>query len=143
MFCHGFKLQKEIDDYHKLSNLTAPITYLQTQEIPCLQAVVKESTRIFPSIIYQLLRYYYSPAGGFPVVEHFIPPGTRVGISPLAQNRDRAIWGEDADTFRPERWLGDPGRARYPNSVNITFRGNGPRMRIGKNIALVGANYVL
>lgn len=84
--------------------------------------------------MFQLLRH---APDNFIVDDKVIPPGTPVGISPLAQNRDRAIWGNDADVFRPERWLEDEEKAKYLETANMTFGGSGPRMCIGKNIALV------
>lgn len=132
------KLQQEIDDYYEQNDLQEPISYSQTQQMPYLKAVVKEATRLLPSIVYQLLRYV--PEGGLTVDNMFIPAGTSVGISPIAQNRDQAIWGPDADEFRPERWLEDEARGRYFETANMTFGGSGPRMCVGKNIALVELN---
>jgi len=36
---------------------------------------------------------------------NFFPKGTRVGISACVVGLDKALFGEDSDTFRPERWL--------------------------------------
>ena len=35
----------------------------------------------------------------------FVPKDTSVGIGILSANRSKAIWGEDADEWKPERWL--------------------------------------
>ncbi|KAF2228074.1 cytochrome P450 [Elsinoe ampelina] len=131
---HYKLLQAEVDAYYKDNQLSEPIKYLQTQQLPMLQAIVKESTRLLPSIVFQLPRV--APPN-FTIRDYHIPPGTSVGISPIAQNRDKEIWGPDANDFRPERWLEDEARARYLDSSNMTFGGNGPRTCIGKNIALV------
>ncbi|KAH7082090.1 cytochrome P450 [Paraphoma chrysanthemicola] len=127
-------VQDEVDAFHKKQQTPDAITYAQTQQLPILQAVIKEATRLMPSIVFQLLRY--APEN-FVVRDYAIPAGTPVGISPIAQNRDREIWGEDADEFRPARWLEDEEKRKYFESVNMTFGGNGPRTCIGKNIALV------
>jgi cytochrome P450 len=129
------KLQEEIDGFYERNGLPEPISYTETQQMPYLQAVVKEATRLLPSIVYQLLRY--APEG-LAVDGKRIPAGTPIGVSPLAQNRDKAIWGPDADDFKPERWLEDEARTRYLDAANMTFGGSGPRMCIGRNIALVG-----
>jgi cytochrome P450 len=127
------RLQREIDQFYESQCLTEPITYHQTQQIPFLKAVVSEALRLFPSIMYQLLRV--SP--GIVIAKQYIPAGYDIGISPIAQNRDQAVFGPDADEFRPERWLeSDKVVAGYERS-NMTFGGNGPRTCVGRNIALV------
>lgn len=127
-------VQEEVDNLYAKNDLKQPITYIQTQQLPMLQAVVKEATRLLPSIVFQLLRH--TPEN-FQVRGEHIPAGTPVGISPIVQNRDRDIFGEDADEFRPERWLEDRERAGYMDTNLMTFGGSGPRMCVGKNIALV------
>ena len=37
--------------------------------------------------------------------EIFVPAGTEMVIGILPINRDKAIWGEDAEEFKPERWM--------------------------------------
>ena len=133
------KLQDETDAFYADNKLTTGITYLETQKLPYLVAVCKEAMRLLPSIVFQLLRYV--PKGGMYVDGKYIPAGYEVVISPLAQNRDTKIWGPDADDFKPERWLESEDRTRFLDSCNLTFGGNGPRMCVGKNIALV-SNYL-
>lgn len=130
------KLQKEVDDYYDQNGLDAPITYQQTQQLPYLVAVCKEAMRFLPSIVFQLLRY--APPG-LSVDGKEIPAGTHVGISPISANRDPQVWGADADDFKPARWLESEQKTRYLDSMYMTFGGNGPRMCIGRNIALVSA----
>jgi cytochrome P450 len=129
------KLQDEIDKFYEVTGLPEPIRYDQTQELPYLKAVVTESLRMFPSIVFQLLRY--SPEGGLTIDGHYIPAGYPIGISPMAQNRDKVVFGEDANEFRPERWLESAERTSSMESVNMTWGGNGSRACIGRNIALV------
>ncbi|KAI1245470.1 hypothetical protein MGN70_012360 [Eutypa lata] len=128
------KLQAEIDQYYDTRGLSGHITYTQTQELPYLKAVVKEALRLFPSISYQLLR---KAPENMVIDGNVIPAGASVGISPRAQNRDPAVWGEDAEEFRPERWLEDPSKVSRMDEMSMTFGGNGPRVCMGKNIALV------
>ena len=37
--------------------------------------------------------------------EIFVPKDTSIGVGLLASNRNKAIWGEDAEEWKPERWL--------------------------------------
>lgn len=128
------KVQQEVDEYYKANDLQDPITYQQTQKLPYLMAACKEAMRLLPSIVFQLLRI--APAG-LNVDEKHIPAGTPIGISPITQNRDPTVYGPDPDVYRPERWLEDAEKAKFMESMNMTFGGSGPRMCVGRNIALV------
>ncbi|KAH8887948.1 cytochrome P450, partial [Thozetella sp. PMI_491] len=129
------RLQREIDQFYNSNGLQQPITYLQTQQTPYLKAVIAEATRIYPSIIYQLLRYV--PDGGLQIDKHFIPTGTPMGMSPITANRDKKVWGDDAEMFRPKRWLESAERTSFLESYNMTYGGHGARACIGRNLALV------
>ncbi|KEF54935.1 uncharacterized protein A1O9_09378 [Exophiala aquamarina CBS 119918] len=128
------KLQEAVDHFYDSMGLTMPIKYQDTQKIPYLIAVCKEAMRLLPSIAYQLPRY--APEGLI-VKDKHIPVGTSVGVSPIAQNRDQEVFGADADDFRAERWFEDEQKTRLMDSINMTFGGSGPRMCVGRNIALV------
>ena len=39
--------------------------------------------------------------------EIFVPKGETIVIGIRAANHYKAIWGEDAAMWKPERWLGD------------------------------------
>ena len=39
-------------------------------------------------------------------MELFLPRGTKVQINSLGSNQNKAIWGEDALEWKPERWIG-------------------------------------
>jgi cytochrome P450 len=112
-----------------------PITYKQTQQLPYLKAVVRESLRMYPSVPAPLYRIV--PAGGITVDGQLILPGTVVGISSLAQNRDTAIFGQDPNVFNPDRWLGDEAEARYMEAALFNFGGSGPRSCPGRDLAMV------
>lgn len=46
------------------------------------------------------------PKEGVTICRQFFPGGTVVGLSPYVVNRHRPTFGEDADVWRPERWMG-------------------------------------
>ena len=53
-------------------------------------------------------------------------------------NVDSAVWGNDAETFRPERWLergGSGGGEEELGQKNMTF-GDGPKVCLGRLFAL-------
>ncbi|KAH8809409.1 cytochrome P450 monooxygenase [Xylogone sp. PMI_703] len=71
------------------------------------------------------------------VAGYRIPKGTLFIISPGMTNLDQDLWGPDADTFNPERWLQD-GCANTGGVRNnygfLTFL-HGPRSCIGATFA--------
>ena len=44
-------------------------------------------------------------ADGRPITEISVSKGTTVVIGIHGSNRNKAIWGEDAHEWKPERWL--------------------------------------
>ncbi|KAL6412179.1 hypothetical protein AUP68_04562 [Ilyonectria robusta] len=45
------------------------------------------------------------PEGGATLAGTFLPQGTIVGVNPWVIGRDKAVYGENANDFVPERWL--------------------------------------
>lgn len=120
-----------------------PAPYAQARAIPYLEAVIREALRLVPGNLFPQERYV--PAGGLILPDgQFVPEGTAVGFSAYTMHRNKAIWGEDAESFRPERWL--PGddepedaykqRMRLYNDCDLSF-GAGSRKCIGMNLALL------
>ncbi|KAG8965224.1 hypothetical protein FRC00_008720 [Tulasnella sp. 408] len=64
----------------------------------------------------------------------------------ISINRDKAIWGEDADKLKPERWLENshPYAAEYPTVFSgiMTFLG-GARACIGYRLAVMEIKVIL
>ena len=80
------------------------------------------------------------PSGGGPrgAAPIFTPAGTRTISSWYGLHRQRSIYGDDAESFDPDRWDHiEPGPWQY-----FGF-GQGPRCCAGKDKALNEASYVL
>ncbi|KAK9475520.1 cytochrome P450 [Dipodascopsis tothii] len=60
-----------------------------------------------------------------------IKKGTIIHLVPPQLNRDKNLWGEDADEFNPDRWIGHKAEHAY---AFMTFL-NGTRICIGKRMA--------
>lgn len=45
------------------------------------------------------------PEGGTTIDGHTIPVGTVIGVNAWVIHRNKKVFGEDVDVFRPERWL--------------------------------------
>ena len=68
-----------------------------------------------------------------------IDKGTNIDVPIIQLNRSKAIWGEDALEFRPERWAHTPDAAHNVPGVwsnMMTFLG-GPRACIGFRFSVV------
>ncbi|GAW22733.1 hypothetical protein ANO14919_122760 [Xylariales sp. No.14919] len=145
-------LQAEIDDAvvsGKAPRAPGIITAQQAKELKYLQAVIKESMRIFPPVNNQLSRD--TPPGGDTVTidgqEVYLPGGTNIIPAFKAMHRNKSVYGEDADVdvFRPERWLEETDETRLEamrNAFNVGF-GSGRWLCLGKAIALREMGIVL
>ncbi|CVK91793.1 related to pisatin demethylase / cytochrome P450 monooxygenase [Fusarium proliferatum] len=131
------KLEKEILD----AGLEDVASFSSARALPYLEACVREAMRMHPGVCMILERYV--PETGLKLPDgSFVPPGTSVGINPYVAGRNKGIYGQDADVYRPERWLQNEGetetaykeRMRVFNAADLTF-GDGSRVCIGRHLA--------
>lgn len=117
----------------------------QSRRLPYLQAVIKEGLRIFPPVAGLMTKDV--PTTGDSYNGLAIPPGTKIGYSAFGLARDRKIWGDDVDLFRPERWLvGEAGNTEEEvrgreAALELVF-GYGRWQCLGRNVALMELNKV-
>jgi cytochrome P450 len=130
------KLRKEIDDAEKEGRISDPITFKEAQGLPYLQAAIKEGLRVHPAVGLGLQRIV--PSEGANLAGEFIPGGSTVGINAWVAHRNTTVFGADADTWRPERWLEieEQGRGGEVDKYFLSF-GLASRTCIGKNISLL------
>lgn len=124
------KARAEVDAAFANGTLSHPVQYNQAITLPYLTAVVKEATRLFPS--FQVTMPRYAPMQGIELCNKHIPAGYRVGMNPAVVQLDKGVFGEDANQFRPERWLEGEERTRAMDKAIIAF-GAGTRQCTGKN----------
>jgi len=91
--------------------------------------------RLHPGVGFPLERYV--PEEGLKVGDVFLPRGTIVGMNAWVVHHDRTVFGEDANEFRPERWIeAEPEELRMMEKCFLSF-GAGTRTCIGKNISMM------
>lgn len=74
---------------------------------------------------------------------HFIPGGTRVGVAIKAIMRDPRTFGDDANIFRPERWINrDPAERRIMSDTVELIFGYGRWGCSGKPVAMMELNKI-
>lgn len=97
------RIHQELDAAKKAGNLSDPPKLRQMKDhLPYLTACLSESMRLHPVVGMPLVR---SVPEGQVLEGHFLPAGTTVGINPWVFARDKSLYGEDAEEWRPERWL--------------------------------------
>ncbi|KAI8949914.1 cytochrome P450 [Xylaria longipes] len=127
------KLRREISESQEQGLLSASFDFKDTQQMPYLQAVIKEALRIHPATGLPMERVV--PEGGATINGRFFPAGTIVGINCWVAHRNTQVFGADADEFRPERWLiNDEDKLAAMNRQWIPF-GVGSRTCIGRHIS--------
>ncbi|KAM5359488.1 hypothetical protein ACJZ2D_014423 [Fusarium nematophilum] len=128
-----------------------PPSYKEVKGLSYVDAVVREALRMLPGVAMSMERYV--PHGGFALPNgDYLPQGTIVGMSPYILARNKSVYGDDADEFRPERWLRDEEngesqegfhkRLLLMNQTDLSF-GGGSRICIGKHMGLYQTYKVL
>ncbi|OQD77186.1 hypothetical protein PENDEC_c003G06261 [Penicillium decumbens] len=134
------KLAAELKDAY----LPTPAPWKLIRDLPYLDAVIREAMRINPGIAMIFERVV--PEGGFTLPDgRYIPAGTKIGINPSVTNRDYGVFGDDADNFKPERWLQGKNESdeefesrskRMKDTVEFVFGGGG-RICMGRYLAVL------
>jgi cytochrome P450 len=113
----------------------------QARSMPYLQAVIKEGLRIFPPITGLMSKKV--PPQGDTFKGIWLPGGTKIGNCTWGVLRRKDVWGEDADTFRPERWLeAESEKLKEMESVVDLVFGFGKYQCLGRNIAFLELNKI-
>lgn len=134
------KIVEEIDEATKVGKLSKIVQFSEAQQLPYFQAALKEAMRVRPAVGLAMARSV--PAGGAEIDGVRYPGGTELNLNAWAIHRDREMFGEDAEVFRPERWLEDEDRARFMDRHMFQF-GGGSHVCIGRNLALLEMNKIL
>ncbi|KAG8735670.1 hypothetical protein FRC10_010286 [Ceratobasidium sp. 414] len=117
------KLRQELLD----SGLGDEPSMAELDKLPYLDNVVRETMRIHPAVASTVRQAAHDAQ--IPVSKSFkdrygveqthisVRKGDTILIPILVMNRNKDIWGEDATTFRPERWDSLPEHAKDMPSV--------------------------
>lgn len=146
------RLRRELDDAGRAGMFsdceTGLVTWQESQRLEYLDACVKEGFRMHPAPGLPMERIV--PPQGALIDGCFVKGGTLVGCNAWVLHRNREVFGEDVDAYRPERWLVDEEvaaagpaareaeeqRVKQMNGTMCQF-GQGSRTCIGKNISLL------
>ncbi|KAK3022196.1 hypothetical protein RJ639_047018 [Escallonia herrerae] len=121
----------EADENLSKDEFVLKLTEAALDSMHYLHAALTETLRLYPAV----------PVDGkISEEDDTLPDGFKIkkgdGISytPYAMGRMTYIWGEDAEDFRPERWL-DGGVFRAESPFKFTAFQAGPRICLGKDFA--------
>ncbi|KAL9088007.1 MAG: hypothetical protein Q9165_006348 [Trypethelium subeluteriae] len=128
----------EIIEAQNAGKLSAMVQYQEAQDLPYFQACLKEAMRIRPAVGLNIERV--APPQGTEVGGTSYPGGTTCAVNGWVLHRDKARFGQDAESYRPERWLED--RAKDMERHLFQF-GGGSHLCIGRNLALLEINKLL
>ncbi|KAK1756492.1 cytochrome P450 [Echria macrotheca] len=126
-----------------LTKEQCPLSFKTTRAVPYLDALVREALRYLPGVSLSLERFV--PPGGVRFPDHStVPENTILAFNPYVICRNKKVWGDDAEEFRPERWLQADGesdsayadRLRELSNADLSF-GGGSRICIGKHMGLI------
>ncbi|KAI0781643.1 cytochrome P450 [Irpex lacteus] len=105
------KLRAEVKDARDEHD----IPYDKLIQLPYLDAVCKETLRMYPPTptafrqaqqdVVLPLSFPIRDINGKEQREILVPKGTVIVFDLAGANRHKAVWGDDADVWKPERWL--------------------------------------
>lgn len=92
------RLREELDEASREGRISDPITFKEAQELPYLQAVIKEGLRIHPATGFTMPRVV--PKGGKEIMGRFFPGGVSLCQTPESAldgwmkraNCNRLLW---------------------------------------------------
>jgi cytochrome P450 len=114
------RLLDELDQAANEGRLSEFVSWKESRELPYLDAVIKEAGRMHPPFGLHLERVV--PPEGDTICGQPLPGGTVIGISGWAVHRNKETFGEDADIWKPERWLCDEAQRRKMERALLTVR---------------------
>lgn len=97
------KICAEVDEVQAAGKLGDKISFQEAQHLLYFQAALKEAMRMRPGVGLNITRHV--PPHGAEIDGKKYPGGMRVALNGWVLHRDRSVFGQDADDFRPERWL--------------------------------------
>ncbi|KAM7266513.1 hypothetical protein ACFE04_004410 [Oxalis oulophora] len=122
-----------VNDASSFDEIASRITEEAVDKLQYLHATLSETLRLYPAVPVDpklCLKDDILPDG------FNVNKGDVVMYMPYAMGRMKYVWGEDAEEFKPERWLDDKGVFRQESSFKFTAFQAGPRICLGKEFAM-------
>ncbi|KDP35255.1 hypothetical protein JCGZ_09414 [Jatropha curcas] len=130
------KIREELKSIASTSETTGGLQLFEHEKVNkliYLHAVIFETLRLYPPVMYEHkepLKPDVLPSG------HLVDPTMKILLSIYVMGRLKSIWGEDCMEFKPERWISEEGRLIQQSPYKFLSFNAGPRVCLGKEIAL-------
>ncbi|KAK4476533.1 hypothetical protein RD792_015689 [Penstemon davidsonii] len=131
------KVAQEIEEAtnseaNSISEFASSVSEEALEKMHYLHATLTETLRLYPPVPVnpKICMSDDKMWDGFHVRK-----GDTVAYQPYAMGRMRFVWGDDAQKFRPERWLNKNGCFRPESPFKFTAFQGGPRVCLGKEFA--------
>ncbi|OJA08679.1 hypothetical protein AZE42_01173 [Rhizopogon vesiculosus] len=132
-----------VHSHAKDNNGSVRLSYDVLMSLPLLDAVVRETLRVYPSLPVLTrrnieatslpLQFPVRSASDEETSTVLVAKNQRFVMSILAANHNQAVWGEDASDWKPERWL-DSSQGETPGVKNgVRYTGVYSSMCVASN----------
>ncbi|OIW21661.1 hypothetical protein TanjilG_07281 [Lupinus angustifolius] len=108
------------------------VTEEALEKMNYLHAAITETLRLYPAVPVDAKICFSDdtlPDG------YSVNKGDMVSYQPYAMGRMKFIWGDDAEEYKPERWLDENGIFQQESPFKFTAFQAGPRLCLGKEFA--------
>ncbi|KAK6920239.1 Cytochrome P450 [Dillenia turbinata] len=126
------KNSTNVTDYTNYAGFAANLSEDALEKMHYLHAAITETLRLYPAAPVDAKECFSDdilPDG------YNVKKGDTIAYQPYAMGRMKFIWGDDAEDFRPERWLDADGFFRQESPFKFTAFQAGPRICLGKEFA--------
>ncbi|KAI1815751.1 cytochrome P450 oxidoreductase [Poronia punctata] len=135
-------LRAEIKEAVRQGQVSNPIQDHEAKQLVYLQSCVLEGLRKFPPL--SQLRERVVPPGGDILGGFNIAEGTFIGLNAWGVQLNKGVYGEDAEAFRPERWLtDDTDRLQAMHQTHSLIFGYGSTRCPGASMAMMEITKVI
>ncbi|XP_044468844.1 cytochrome P450 704C1-like [Mangifera indica] len=124
--------ETQVRSNSSIEELAAKVNEETLDKMHYLHAALSETLRLYPAVPLDAKICFSDDTlpDGFSVNK-----GDMILYVPYAMGRMKALWGSDAEEFRPERWLNVNGNFQPKSPFIFTAFQGGPRICLGKDFA--------
>ncbi|KAJ7951021.1 Cytochrome P450 family protein [Quillaja saponaria] len=126
------KKATNVKETNNFAHLASSVNEEALEKMHYLHAAITETLRLYPAAPVDAKICFSDDTfpDGFSVNK-----GDIVSYQPYAMGRMKFLWGEDAEEYRPERWLDENGIFHPESPFKFTAFQAGPRICLGKEFA--------